>query len=227
MITSNALQRVFKISYEGFTGTGFACDIDGRQYLVTAAHCINEESAGTVELEILHNEEWHKLPAIIVGSKPHGADIAVLALPQVLVHKDLTLPVAETFYVSQEVFFLGFPHGKHIHIGAMNNDWPMPFIKRGIISGMNNGGKPSVVYLDGINNPGFSGGPVVAQNAQTRTLEVISVVSSYHMVRDQVLSDGIPHPTLEIEVNTGIVETFGVMHVREIARANPIGPLLA
>ena len=38
-LTSNVLNRVFWIGHQGKPmGTGFAVDVDGRQYLVTAQH---------------------------------------------------------------------------------------------------------------------------------------------------------------------------------------------
>lgn len=223
MITANALQRVFNVSYNGNSASSFVLDIDDRQYLVTAAHLIGESTTGDIELEILQNESWHKIPAKIVGNAPFGADIAVLSLPILLATRDLVLPVAEQFFVGQEVYFLGFPHGKHMQLGAVNNFWPTAFVKRGIISAINTGGRPSIVYLDGMNNPGFSGGPVVAVRPGTNCFEVISVVATYLAVPEKILRKGMPDEDLEIDINTGIVETYGAMHVRELARANPIG----
>jgi S1-C subfamily serine protease len=226
MITANALQRVFHISFNGKSATAFMLDIDNRQYMVTAAHVIEDQTSGEIEVEIMQNNSWHPVRVAIVGALPSGADIAVLALPMLLATKELVLPIAEQFGVGQEVYFLGFPHGQYAQLGAMNNYWPTAFVKRGIISAINVGGTPSIVYLDGNNNPGFSGGPVVAVRPGTHDFEVISVVSSYHAVDAEVLQNGIPSQDLAVEVNTGIVETFGVMHAREIARANPIGFLM-
>lgn len=223
MITANALQRVFHISYDGNSASSFVLDIDDRQYLVTASHLIGESTTGEIELEIMRDGAWHKIPAKIAGNAPFGADIAVLVLPILLATRDLVLPIAEQFSVGQEVYFLGFPHGKHMQLGAMNNFWPTAFVKRGIISAINTGGKPSIVYLDGMNNPGFSGGPVVALRPGTNTFEVVSVVATYLAVPEKILRNGAPDHELEIDVNTGIVETYGVMHARELANANPIG----
>lgn len=226
MITTNALQRVFHVSFNGNSASAFVLDIDNRQYLVTASHLIGQTAAGEINLEIMHNEAWHIMPATIVGNAPFGADIAVLALRRLLATRDLVLPIAEDFSAGQEVYFLGFPHGKYMHLGAMNNYWPTAFIKRGIISAFNTGGKPSIVYLDGINNPGFSGGPVVTVRPGTQSFEVVSVVATYLAVSEKVLRNGAPDQDLEIDVNTGIIETYSVMHARELARANPIGPLI-
>ena len=60
----------------------------------------------------------------------------------------------------QDVYFLGFPYGLHGDMSALSNDLPFPFVKKGIISLFHNDGV-NRIYLDGHNNPGFSGGPVV------------------------------------------------------------------
>jgi hypothetical protein len=40
MITSNVIQRVFHLKFGTGTGTCFAIDFEGRQYLVTAKHVV-------------------------------------------------------------------------------------------------------------------------------------------------------------------------------------------
>ena len=46
MITSNVIHRTFHIRYRNGTGTAFAIDRDGRQYLITARHLVEGVAAG-------------------------------------------------------------------------------------------------------------------------------------------------------------------------------------
>ncbi len=60
----------------------------------------------------------------------------------------------------QSVAFLGFPFGWDQGAENLNNGYPMPFVKAGIVSAIL--GPPlSSIYLDAHGNPGFSGGPLI------------------------------------------------------------------
>ncbi|WP_175023286.1 S1 family peptidase [Rugamonas rivuli] len=228
MITANVLQRIFCISIGQKTGTAFVLDIDERQYMITAAHLLPDSFSGSdVPLEIKRGADWESVPAKLVGMTPFGADIAVFALPTLLAHPSLTLPIIESTTYGQDVYFLGFPYGKFFQLGPMNNHYPTPYVKRGIVSGFNTGGTPSLVFIDGLNNPGFSGGPVVGRKPNSNEFELIAVVSCYDTVEGEVLRRGLPDQELSIDVNIGIIETVAAQHARTIARDNPIGCLLS
>ena len=68
-------------------------------------------------------------------------------------------------------------------LGKMNNGFPIPFIKKAIISSfITDASDVTRIYLDGHNNPGFSGGPVVISNnndGSDNQMRIIGVVSSY------------------------------------------------
>ena len=65
-----------------------------------------------------------------------------------------------SWFHSQTVAFLGFPFGWDSGAESVNNGYPVPFIKAGIISAKADG-PPRRIYVDGHGNPGFSGGPLV------------------------------------------------------------------
>lgn len=140
-----------------------------------------------------------------------------------MVAPEIQLPLALRYAYGQDVYFLGFPFGDGLELGEMNNHYPAAFVKRAIISGINSGGRPSIVYLDGHNNPGFSGGPVVARNPETNVLEVISIISGYRFTSEQIQHRGSPIPDTSVNINTGIIISYGICHAREIMSANPIG----
>ncbi len=64
--------------------------------------------------------------------------------------------------LSQDAFFLGYPFGMGTYIHEVQA-WA--FVKKGIISSFGKLGGVRRIFLDGMNNPGFSGGPVVADIA--------------------------------------------------------------
>jgi len=56
----------------------------------------------------------------------------------------------------------------------------LPFIKSGILSALDIRNENAVtLYLDGHNNPGFSGGPIVFLSNTTRRFHVAGVVSGF------------------------------------------------
>ena len=61
--------------------------------------------------------------------------------------------------------------------------YPLPLVKEALLSGMNSddSGKVSSMYLDGYNNPGFSGGPVVRRDYSKAelTYSAVGVISGF------------------------------------------------
>ncbi len=90
--------------------------------------------------------------------------------------------------------------------------------------------------LDGHNNPGFSGGPVIfKENGKPQSnFCVASVISGYKEGKESVVAgdergvmsidmgDGIRMP-LEIYMNTGVVFSHSISHAIDAIRDNPIG----
>lgn len=224
MVTSNALKRTLHIGFGGQTGTGFLIDIDQRQYLVTARHVVSGISGASL-IAIQHNNVWRDMAVQLVGHATGEVDISVLALPYRIADAGLTLPPdAAGLMIGRDAFFLGFPFGLFGDVGAMNNDYPMPFVKRGLVSSFaHNAQGLDKIFLDGINNPGFSGGPVVFCPAGTSEIKVASVISGYRY-DDQPVFDGNQALPLSTRHNTGIVISYGIGYAVSLALQNPIGP---
>ena len=68
-----------------------------------------------------------------------------------------------------------------------------------------------VLYIDGFNNPGFSGGPIVFENLNSHTLEIIGVVKGYKEDTAKVLVNG-KHLDTELLVNSGILIGYSIEH---------------
>jgi hypothetical protein len=119
-----------------------------------------------------------------------------------------------------------------------------PFVKHCTLSGSKVLNGITVFVLDGINNLGFSGGPVITGNGTSQ--EVFAVISGFHTEPLEVLPapegtqayvSPIPSPpplpgqkskpgTKQIvESNSGLIYAYDITPAIKAIRANPIGPL--
>lgn len=222
-ITANALQRVVRIQVvrkdkNAVTGTAFFIDVHGREYLVTAKHVLAERDPAA-PICINHHGKWVAVQHRLVGDAPDGIDISVLALPARLVDPDLSLPpTGGGLVISQEVYFLGFPFGMSSDIGDLNNNYPLPFVKRATLSSFEHRNDLlHKLYLDGINNPGFSGGPVVFFHEGA--FKVCGVIHGFE-ARPSPLFMGGNRVEAYVSENTGIIHAFGIGYAVRIANAD-------
>ena len=95
----------------------------------------------------------------------------------------------------------------------------MPFVKSVTVSTLF--GKPYL--LDGYNNPGFSGGPVVFCPPASKEFQVAAVVSGYRWASAPVRDQDNRDTELHLRENTGIVVAYDVNEAIELIRANPLG----
>lgn len=223
MITFNALSRTLHLRLGDQAATGFLIDVEGKQYLVTAKHFV-QEVTDLVVLELLHNGSWKKVPVQLVGHAPGEIDITVLALPKLLVASDYVLkPDMGGIILGQEAFFLGFPYGLFGQAGELNSNYPVPFVKRATVSSVNvSEAGPTIIFLDGHNNPGFSGGPVLFKEQGHGELKVAAVVSGYRFANEPVFQ-GEQQLPITYRYNTGIIISYGIKHAVTLASTNPIG----
>ena len=186
-VTSNVLMRVLNLRVNAgtplaATATGFTIDVDGREYLITARHVVaNLKDEDTVDIR--SDEDWIPMRFKIFRCAD-PIDIAVLIPPrQLTVNFDLPFDQLN-FQFGQDAFFLGFPYGIASPGQGLNGPYPLAIIKRGTISGtipLDVAKKTYIVLLDGYNNPGFSGGPIVYRDfSQNKyVMKLIGVVSGF------------------------------------------------
>lgn len=230
--TGEVIQSVFKIRSVRAEGTAFAITFDSRQYLVTAAHVLFDDAARPTPgslfcLDVFFAQAWTELQCRVVGCGVDPYDIAVLAPPQILANYPTVQLGTSSIAYGQDVYFFGFPYSMHGHIGATNNHYPLPFVKRAIVS-MLNFREPydQLLVLDGHNNSGFSGGPVIFQTWGITPGEwrIAAVISSYSSVRTPVIDAATDKETgAYIEENTGLIEACPIDIGLNLIRANPIG----
>ena len=227
MLTTNVLQRTFQISFAGDCGTAFTIDIEKRQYLVTARHVVENFGGGV--LDIYHDSEWKKTNFELVGIGEGDVDIAVLA-PKFQLSPTHTLEATSAHLtLGQTVYFLGFPYGLQQEMTAqMNRKFPFPLVKSGVVSAIDFGDNVSTMLLDGHNNPGFSGGPVVyippnRPASEENLYRVCGVVSAYPTYPEPVFDSNGDETGQFIKNNPGLVIAHNIKHARELIEVNPVG----
>lgn len=179
---------------------------------------------GHGHIKVHHDNEWKSVPVTLTGHAPDEIDISVFSTNFLFVANDLSVDADHAgLAYSQEVFFLGFPFRRYGDLGPINSGYPMPFIKRAIVSSFDTE-SDRAMYLDGLNNPGFSGGPVVfqPQNNTASKWKICAVVSAYIADRSFVLENDEP-TDLTFDENAGLVLTYPISHAIRLMDANPNG----
>lgn len=218
MITNNVFQRVFHVFYKGGTGTCFLLDHAGQQYFVTAKHVI--DSLQTDEkISIFSEGSWIEYNVQSVKHHPL-ADISIFSPPNSFIRFEMR-PGTTGIIWGQNVYFLGFPFGLQTadgRITSLTHGYPLPFVKGAILSAINNDENDcEVLYLDGNNNSGFSGGPVVFRNPYDHTSDLIvaGVISGYRFSEEPAYLQGTK-TELVYKANTGIIIVYSIKYALEL-----------
>jgi hypothetical protein len=221
-IGSNAMTRVLALRNGAHQGTGFTIEVDGRQYVVTAKHLLPGTNQ-LADIEIYRDHSWRRLSVTVLRSE--DADVAVLVPPVVLTPALKVVFGKKGAFLSQEVFFLGFPWMMGTEVAAdVNNGYPIPFIKKGTLSAWYKGqAKYDLIFVDGINNPGFSGGPLVGVNIQTKDTMVMGVVTGYRTNPDTVMNNDLD-TGLKSLGNSGIIVCYDIQYALDEIKKQPNGP---
>ena len=220
MLTTNVITRVFNIRFNRNSGTCFTLDVDEKQYFVTAKHLV--DSIKSVDnIEIFFKNQWTLLPVRLIGHSVL-ADVSVLATNNFFAGHPLPASI-EGMMLGQDLYFLGFPFGLQADFGPIINwDFPMPLIKKGALSAVFFDRPEKYFLIDGINNPGFSGAPVVFSKPLTFDYKVAGVVASYRVEYNNTILNDQQIP-IQAPSNTGIIIAYGINNVLEIINNNPTG----
>lgn len=250
-IPLEVVRRVFMIRTASNAGTSFTIDVDGRQYLITAKHLVAGLKPEDT-IQIRKEDQWVPQKVKVLRCDD-PIDIAVLIPTEQL---SITLKLEPSgrigAWYGQDVFFMGFPYGISTEGQAVTELYPMAFVKKGTMSGMHKEKEAITIFIDGHNNPGFSGGPVIYRDLARRQTEyrVEAVVSGYRqeitpvfelkeIKKEEITADDIAsaliiskagslfrlHDTGKVvKANTGIVLGYSIEHAVDLIRKNPTGP---
>lgn len=231
------LNRIFQIRFGEKAGTCFVIDVDQKQYIVTAKHLVPRiNPTDTVKISI--NENWLSLKIRVIFPKNEHTDIVALAANTIIAPKMEIFVSAGDIILGQDIYFLGFPYG----LSSRGGDafiTKLAFVKKGILSAMSTGGaSDQIMYVDGHNNPGFSGGPVIFANySKQDRLQIAGVVSGYKAQPIKVYESEVKSKETKtdqekkkfiqyVRENTGIVIAYKIGEILEAINKNPIGPII-
>ena len=222
MITSNVFSRLFFIKDQDY-GSSFAIDYENRQYLITAKHIVPAAPKNGI-IQLYHEKAWKDLKVELVGLGDGEIDIVVLA-PKVRLSPALKLePTAGGIIIGQDVYFLGYPYKMWAEVGEINRNLPFPYIKKGILSSsFNDEDGIQRFFIDAINNPGFSGGPIVFTPPNKVDFKVAAVVSKFKIEFEEILNMNGEKTDLQCAYNTGFLIGYGIKHAIDLIKQNPIG----
>ena len=216
MITTNILRRVFRICHNGKTATCYTIEKGKYQYLISASHIFNG-STEINEILIYHDEKWKKLSVQLIFNSAQAGDTIIFKLPH-----DISPRFSIASFGPKGVllgtwsYFLGFPYDFMTPSGDINNKFPLPLIKAALISSCNSIEHGiSTILLDGHNNAGFSGGPVIwnPHNAPQETF-IIGTISSYFS--ENPITSVTQEKVDLFEVNAGIIKAYWINDLFEI-----------
>ena len=227
-VTTNILLRVFPVRIGARSGTAFTVEIENRQYLVTAKHVLQGELPATIEVEM---DDWTRIPVTLVGRGRGQQDVLVLATDRQL---SAAFPVdigMAGLMLGQSVRFLGyFPSVRTSPLPGYRKRGA-PLVMSGIVSGFHfdeTGAAGPSLWIDGHNNKGFSGGPVVFQPAEAPSPEecrwrIAAVISGYVPAPVEIRTmAGRPAAAVAIG-NAGLLRAIPIRTVRELVMRNPVG----
>jgi hypothetical protein len=240
--TSDVITRMTIVQSKFGSGTIFSIDVDHREYWITAKHILTGAkhspygtiTAKSAALSLLDpNAEHVRLIPVTFSVIDVGKDIdiVVLAPPAPLLSNPLpSANVASSAVIGADCEFLGFPSATG---GAWKATLPdgksywMPYVKHCFVSAMPSGA--NAMILDGVNNPGFSGGPVVTRTGPDQ--EIIAVVSGIVTEPAEVIPSAAPkkppqpHHKEKVDTNSGFIVAYYLDAAVKAINKNPIGPL--
>lgn len=210
-VPHEVLTSVHRLEVGNQRSTCFTIRHADRCWLVSARHCLEPFEGEDATISTSGGSAQIRLENLVY-SEDSQVDIGVIPLSERQKYTSLVTPASSGFVLSQQAFFLGFP------LGLVGADVPetgglLPFVKVGFLAGMNF--DEGIYYLDGHNNPGFSGGPVCFKPPGLQTWQIAGVVSGYPVDPAGLASPGGGHvPGVVAKANSGIVVTYSIEHVK-------------
>lgn len=223
-VPTEILDRTFFIKVGEDAGTAFTIDHDGTVYLVTARHVISGLSDEGGVIQVWRSDKWQDYKTVRTLYPPSDkVDIAVLQTNEKVDKPYEIRPQEgkEGITLGQPVWFLGYPFGLGTTLGDATH---FPFIKRGTASAVDaSDPKAVVLYIDGFNNPGFSGGPILYYDFGTHAYRIAGVVKGYREDTAKIMVNGAQADT-QILVNSGILIGYSIIHAIEAIEQQPKQP---
>jgi len=209
-VPAGMLIRTLYIKAGSKTGTSFLIDYKGKSYLITAKHVVSDLPRKNATFQIFQLHDWKDVTADVMQPKNDEVDIAVLDPHWNTTPSDWNPELSSAgVNIGGQVYFLGYPFGLH---GLFHAEY-VPFVKHGVYSAVDGSDDTAVrMYVDGFNNEGFSGGPIVAFSNQK--WQILGVIKGYYEEAAKTKLGGQSIDT-KILVNSGILVGYSIKHALE------------
>ncbi len=223
-LTSEIITKVINIKIGQATGSSFLINHNKNNYLVTAKHVLgNVHDKQKLNFEFYQDSLWKKATGTVLLHANSTIDIAVIDLHDKTKRKNHVELTTTNIIYGDEGYFLGFPYGLKIEdASGLNSGLPLPLVKKAVLSAIFNHDGITTLFLDGHNNPGFSGGPIIFKNTNNTKKykwNIIGVVSGYKSQNNEART---PFGKFSYHENSGIMVGYGINHVMEIIKQNKI-----
>ena len=218
-ITADILRQTYLLKTDTLQGTSFLIEENNQEYLVTAKHLFRKKlkNGDSTSVEIYNENKPLKLNVKYLVHNDKRIDIAVLKINK-SIQVITPFPIGGRVNLGQDIYFLGYPSFNKIQFTTSGTIGILPLVKKGIVSGWNKIGNYKLFFLDGHNNPGFSGGPVVAINYDTQKPVIFGVISGYYYEKKQVKNNkGINEP-IHVQENSGIIKCYPTEMIKQIIK---------
>jgi len=217
-ITADIIRQTYLIQTDDLTrGTCFLIEVDNHEYLITAKHLFSSklQNGDSTRISIYQENKVENLNVEFYIHNDTALDIAVLKLKK-------SIKVMSPFSIEgnvtlgQDIYFLGYPsfNGNQFYTSGIIGI--LPLIKKGIISGWVKNGTYFLYFLDGHNNPGFSGGPALCIDSNTQKPVIFGVISGYYFESKPVKNKKEQDEETHIQENSGIVKCYPTAAVKQI-----------
>ena len=221
-LTTNVLHRVFWVTHQGKpAGTGFAVDVDGKQYLVTAQH-VARDCRYQPDIRIRQGPHWSNvnLTWTTVGEDAE-ADVAVLAAASPLCPSELSVTLGQGNLIYGTIgYALGFPSSlAPSDVGWLPEGRPIPVPALAVMYFSQEG---DTACCSGYITNGYSGGPIVFPTGNANEWTFAGICTGFPTLRRPIDMEGAPVEFKAFEP-TGLISMAKTQVAEKIIRDNPVG----
>lgn len=215
---SGAFTSVFNLKNNNITGTTFLIDKDSINYFVTAKHILQNPQYGQkITVEILQDTLWKELIGTVFFDTTKNVDVVLIRPDGFSFVKSGISLKRISMILGDEGFFLGFPFNfSTTDKENINSGFPFPLIKKAVYSGSIIDDDILTLYLDGHNNIGFSGGPILFKDRfknGDNNFHLVGIISGYIEHNRELTT---PLGRFSYQENSGIIVGLGRVHIEEI-----------
>jgi len=215
----NVLERIIFIKYNDHYGTGFTIEVNNKQYIITAKHVV-EGIKQNDSIFVFNNNQWKETNVKNIQFKEPEID-AIALVPSIQLTPVTNIQFSmDSMVLGQDVYFFGFPFGLRTDVGSLNNNFPIAFIKKGIISSIDTKNPEiKVIWIDGYSNPGFSGGPIIFEDIFTENFKIAGVLAGHINERIDVMGEK-DKTELYVQINGGLIYSIGIGSIIKLIKEN-------